>query len=282
MDNINLPCPLCQAPSKFGFNINGYQINDCTKCKHRFACINPDKEHVSNIYDHSYFIGGGAGYPDYLEEEELLIKSGRHYANKIAKYIPVKGKMLDVGSAAGFILKGFIEEGWSGVGIEPNPEMVAYGKQNLKLDLSQGSLENYQTAEKFDLITMIQVVAHFYQPVKAFQNAGDLLKKNGMLLIETWNRNSISAKLFGKHWHEYSPPSVLHYFSFNGLNNFLKRFGFIKIANGYSLKKISGAHAKSMLEYRIGNSFLLKYIPKKISIPYPSEDLFWVLYQKQS
>jgi SAM-dependent methyltransferase len=274
-------CPLCQSDSKFVFKAMGYSIRECKRCNHRFVEIQIDSNYLNEVYNDSYFNGGGTGYTDYFQENKILLNRGRSYARKIFQLTSRKGKVLDVGSAAGFILKGFIDEGWTGIGIEPNLKMVKAGQQNLGLDIRQNSLENFSTVEKFDLITMIQVVAHFYLPVKAIQNAADLLKDDGLLLIETWNRNSFLAKIFGKQWHEYSPPSVLHYFSFKGLNEFLIKFGFIKIADGYPRKRISGTHAKSILRYHIGNNFLLKLIPDKMSLIYPSEDLFWVLYQKK-
>lgn len=189
--------------------------------------------------------------------------------------------MLDVGAAAGFILQGFIDRGWQGTGLEPNENIAKAGCEKFGLDIRQGSLENFETIEKFDLISMIQVGAHFYEPRTAFQKAANLLNENGFLLIETWNRDSISAKIFGKNWHEYSPPSVLQFFSEDGLTEFLKGFGFVKTASGRPSKKISGAHAKSLLKHKIGDNFLLKIIPDKLNFPYPSEDLFWAIYSKK-
>ncbi len=130
---------------------------------------------------------------------------------------------------------------------------------------------------------MIQVVANFHEPRKAFQNAADLLEPNGFLLVETWNRASLTARIFGRNWHEYSPPSVLQWFSREGLSGFLaEEFGFKEIAVGRPSKKISGEHAKSLLKYRLGEKFspLLKIVPDKINFPYPAEDLFWAIYQK--
>lgn len=276
-----MKCPLCSSQSKFVFEINDFNLRDCISCSHRFAEIHADELHVSKTYDDSYFHGGGAGYSDYLIESEMLRKRGRMYAKKIAKFSQKKGKILDVGAAAGCILNGFIDEGWNGLGLEPNLKIASYGRQEYGLDIKQGSLEGFRTNEKFDLISMIQVVPHFYKQRKAFENATNLLAKNGLLLIETWNRESISAKVFGKYWHEYSPPSVLQWFSLKGLTVFLKDFGLEKIAHGRPTKKISGKHAKSLIKYRIGNSFLLNLIPDKINLPYPSEDLFWALYRKK-
>lgn len=275
-------CPLCQSESEFAFAVKGFNLHDCSNCSHRFTAITADENHIEKTYSNDYFNGGEAGYSDYLQEAEILEKRGEMYARKLKGQKLQTGKMLDVGAAAGFLLKGFINKSWRGIGLEPNAEMARFGRESLGLDIRQGSLESFETQEKFDLISMIQVAAHFYNPQIAFQKAFDLLNDNGVLLVETWNRDSLSARIFGKNWHEYSPPSVLQFFSEKGLTNFLQIIGFEKIAQGRPSKKISGAHAKSLLKYRLGENFLLKMIPDRLNFPYPSEDLFWALYQKNS
>ncbi len=273
-------CPLCNSKSGFAFEVKGFSLRDCRQCSHRFAAIPADEIHVAQQYSDDYFNGGGAGYSDYLAESDLLIARGRMYAKKLAAF-GEPGKLLDVGAAAGFILKGFCGAGWSGVGVEPNASMVASGRDSLGLDLRLGSLESFATDERFDLISMIQVAAHFYDPATAFTKAHQLLRKNGLLLIETWDRSSLSARIFGKNWHEYSPPSVLHWFSKSGLTGFLDGVGFERVGGGRPSKKIGGGHVRSLLKYRLGDNFLLKLVPEKINFPYPSEDLFWALYRKR-
>src|SRR4051794_15937989 len=113
-------CPLCRSASKKAFEVKGYAVLDCTTCGHRFADIAADEAHVAAVYDDSYFNGGGAGYSDYLIEGEMLRKRGQIYADRLEKTVKKKGRMLDVGAAAGFILKGFIDRGWEGIGLEPN------------------------------------------------------------------------------------------------------------------------------------------------------------------
>lgn len=275
-----MKCPLCNSQSKLTFTVKGFEILDCLACNHRFTNIRTDATHVEKVYDHSYFHEGGAGYSDYLLESDLLYERGKKYAKKIQKVIAQKGRVLDVGSAAGFILKGYVDEGWHGIGIEPNLEMAKYGCQELGLEIKQGAFENYKTPLKFDFISMIQVVSHFYEQKKAFENASKLLKKGGYLLIESWDRNSISAKIFGKKWHEYSPPSVLHWYSLKSLTNYLTKFGFERIEHGRPAKKISGRHIKSLLKYHLGESAILNIIPEKMKFRYPSEDLFWVIFRK--
>ncbi len=273
-----MTCPLCNSPSEFAFVAKGIDVLDCTACGHRFAGIEADEQHVASIYADYYFVGGGAGYTDYAAEAEMLRRRGRDYAAKVARHTTT-GRMLDVGAAAGYIIEGFVESGWSGIGLEPNAAMATLGGER-GLDIEQGSLEAFSAEDRFDLVSMIQVAAHFYDPRAAFEKAHSLLKPGGLLLIETWDRGSISARMFGKNWHEYSPPSVLNWFTKDGLDAFLSSVGFARIDGGRPSKKISGGHVRSLLKYRLGDNFLLKLIPAGINFPYPSEDLFWALYKK--
>lgn len=274
-------CPLCGSGSTFAFTAKGFDLRDCVKCRHRFTAIDAGEAHVEQVYGDDYFSGGGAGYADYLAEGEMLNKRGRWYAAKLGKLGVGPGKMLDVGAAAGFILRGFVDSGWNGTGIEPNSEMAKFGAKALGLHIARGSFERFRSKDKFDLISMIQVAAHFYDPLAAFSKARDLLEDDGVLLVETWNRGSLSARLFGRNWHEYSPPSVLQFFSEKGLSEFLGTLGLERIGGGRPSKKISGAHARSLLRYRIGESRLLKLIPERVNFPYPSEDLFWGAFRKR-
>lgn len=279
-------CPLCSSDARIVFEAKGFPVRDCSGCAHRFAEVSTGEDYAEKIYDDAYFNGGGAGYDDYLADGEMLRARGRDYARILAKYTEAAGSMLDVGAAAGFILQGFVDENWRGRGIEPNASMAKYARETFGLNVSCGDLETFQTAVRFDLISMIQVAAHFHSPRKAFSTAADLLKPNGLLLIETWNFKSLTARAFGRNWHEYSPPSVLQWFSPETLREFLRRFNFEQIARGRPSKKISGAHAKSLLKYRLGEKSpfnpLLKIIPDRVNFPYPAEDLFWAIYRKKN
>lgn len=273
-------CPLCFSESRFAFYAKMVPVNDCLACGHRFAEISGDDAFVRSIYGPQYFWGGGAGYANYEMEEQLLICRGSEYAKLLERYGSSKGWILDVGAAAGFVLKGFIDEGWKGVGLEPSEEVANLGREKYGLKIVNGTLESLSLDAKFDVISMIQVAAHFYNPSKAFKNAHNLLCENGLLLIETWDRESLLARLFGRHWHEYSPPSVLHYFSKNGLTEFLEKMGFTKVADGVPKRTITGDHARSLLKYRLGNWSVLNLIPDRLKIRYPGGDLFWAIFRK--
>lgn len=283
-----MECQVCGSTGNVVFIKNNYNILRCKQCSHYYTEMESVQDKVFEIYSDSYFLGGGDGYPDYLLGKDMLIRRGEYYAHKIRKFISY-GKVLDIGAAAGFLLKGFRNMGWEGTGIEPNGKMVEYGRHYLQLDMHQGIIENASLKTKFDLVIMIQVIAHLADLNRSLGNLSSMLKPNGYVLIETWNRTSLTARLLGKFWHEYSPPSTLNYFSKKTLNILMNKINLGRIASGRPVKKIISNHAKSLLRHKAEDSWTLKVlsklinqIPDNVLIPYPAEDLFWALYKKKS
>ncbi len=285
----SFPCPLCLGETRRIFQAHDFWLRDCASCAHRFAEIEPTESHVARIYADEYFDGGGAGYSNYLGESNLLRAAGKRYGKLVKRYAPRQAEtVLDVGAAAGFVLQGFEDAGWRGQGIEPNAAMARFAKEKLGVNVVNSSLENFKSVEKFDLISLVQVAAHFQEARRAFEKLETLTARNGFWLIETWRRDSLTARAFGKNWHEYSPPSVLHWFTKKGLTNLVEQFGFKTVATGRPAKWINAAHAKSLVKFKLeqmpAGKLLeksLKLIPDKLNLLYPAEDLFWLLAQKQ-
>jgi SAM-dependent methyltransferase len=281
-------CPLCGQGSRFLFTKNSIGIRECCACGHRFADFPQAERHVAEHYGDDYFTGGGAGYSDYLGQESLLVNRGREYARLLSCYAE-PGTMLDVGAAAGFLLAGFREGGWQGEGVEPNPAMSRFAAERFKLVVHPVPFESFQSSQRFDLITLIQVLPHFYYPAQVLRQVAELLSPGGLCLLETWNRKSLVARGFGKHWHEYSPPSVLHWFTREGIDRLMQGAGMEQVASGRPARWIEAAHAKSLLahlarESRIARviSPMLRIVPNSLRLPYLGDDLVWYLYRRRS
>jgi len=278
----------CPEEKEIVIKKNGHEILECKACGHRFCRIENNETHLKNVYSDSYFFEGKDGYPNYLEEKKILIKHGTRYANVMSKHIDKPGIILDVGCAAGFILKGFEQQGWTCYGIEPNKTMAEYGNKEFGFDIQIGSLESFETDKKFDLITLIQVIGHFQDIDKAIKNTHNLLAPGGFVLVESWNRNSMIAKLIGKHWHEYSPPSVIHWFSDKTITELFEFYGFKLVNKGLPIKQIALKHAISLIN-NITPNFVLKqkfinFISKslgKLKLIYPPVDIKWYVFQKR-
>ena len=281
-------CPVCAAPCAPAFDIGTYVVMACPACGHQFVGGEPSRDHLGEIYGDSYFFGGGDGYPDYMAEADLLIEHGRRFAGIVAPHA-APGRMLDVGAAAGFLLEGFVEDGWTGCGIEPNQHMAALARERGGLDVRQGDLETFHADTPFDLVTMIQVIGHFHDLPAAFGALDRITAPGGLCLVDYWNRDSRMARMMGHGWHEYSPPSVRHWFGPRDLDLAFRNIGFVPIARGQPRKYLKGAHLKSLAGHKLRASPLtrplaplLHVIPDRMRLRYPAFDLAWVLYRKSA
>lgn len=266
---------------------NGYTIQDCKKCGHRFTTIQNSESHVSKVYGDDYFFAGKQGYPNYLDEKDILLKYGINYSKIVSKYTK-PGRVLDVGCAAGFILKGFEQSGWKCNGLEPNDSMASYGRNELNLDITTGNLESFRTDLKFDLVNMIQVIGHFIDLDKSVQNVHQLLNQQGLVLVESWDMKSIMAGVMGKNWHEYSPPSVINWFSDETITGFFNYYGFELMARGRPSKRIGVKHGLSLLDASTPGFFFKKRVFSflsrkfgKYDVYYPPLDVKWYLFRKK-
>lgn len=230
-------CPVCDRSPRPVFSKHCVTVLECARCRHRVADLEPPPDHAQTHYGDDYFTDGGDGYSNYLGDAELLRRRGRWFAELLTRHGVETGSVLDLGAAAGFLLSALVEKGWRGVGLEPNAAMVRYGEEQLGLSMIQGTLENAALTETFDLVSMVQVLAHFHDPVTAFRNAAACTAVGGHWLIETWNYRSVTARLFGRMWHQYSPPRTISWFSSSSLESLAAKFGMTRAVAADALSR---------------------------------------------
>lgn len=288
-----MPCPVCGAQTKRLFVKDDYPIHQCVACQHRFVALHSHKheERCDHARPGMPVSANHTFTSPYLAEAAVLESYGWHYAEMFKAYMP-PGTVLDVSAAAGFMLKGILERGWHGVGLEANRRLADYGRMQLGLPVMAGSLEqtivNPTKQASFDLIMMIQSIDHFQDLHKALHNAALLTRSDGFWLIETWDRTSWPAQLLGRYWHDYKPPTVRHWFSPAGVAKLAKQYGFTEVARGRPQKWRSGAGMKSQLQGKVQSlpahtllQAALSLIPDQLKVPQPNFDLFWILLQKR-
>ncbi len=265
---------------------------ECTACHHRFSkSQHPPDQHVAIEYGDNYFSGGENCYEDYHFQQHELIRQGKYYSEILKRYAESSSqqslKVLDIGSASGCILKGMVDDGWRGLGIEPNASMVEYGRNKLGVDLHQATIETFTSESKFDAVLLIQMLPHLLDPKSAIASIRSLLCQGGLLLVEAWNRDSITARSFGRWWHEYNPPSVLHWFSKSSLRQLLAENGFEFVAVGRPTKWISLGNGFAIARQSVNDSLIgrvclapTRMIPSQWRVPYFLDDVFWMIVRK--
>ena len=76
-------------------------------------------------------------------------------------------------------------------------------------------------------MSFFQVLEHLHDPLAALRDARACLQPDGLLIVETWDRSSLVARLLGRFWHQITPPSVLWLLDCGNLELALDRAGFI-------------------------------------------------------
>ncbi len=241
-----IKCPNCDGDSKLWGSKNSYDMYSCIECKLIFVHPIPTPE---NVYNEDYFSGAteGHGYVDYDNDKEPMIPTFNHYLDLCAKYGKSGGNVFDIGAATGFFLGIAKRRGFNVKGVELSNYAASIGREK-GLDVVTGDLLSLNLpSDFFDIVTMFDVVEHFTDPFKELREVKRILKKGGLLVINTPNGESFLSKILKTHWHIVVPPEHLFYFSPSNISLFLKKEGFSV--------KYSGS---------IGKRFTLKYIFKTL------------------
>ncbi len=271
-------CPLCGCASVRTGSKHGVDLRRCAGCGHRFAGIAPDQGELDAIYGDDYFT---REYGDYHAEARSLAARGAAYRRIVERWLP-GGRVLDVGAAAGYVLEGFTAgSGWTGTGVELNPTMAGAARAR-GIDVRAGTVESAALDGTFDAVLLVQVIAHLPDLVETLMRLRDRTAPGGVWVVETWDRESVVARLLGPRWHEINPPSVLHWFSRRSLDELMAGLGFERVARGRPHKGIGAAHVEALLGSHPVFGRLARAVPRGLEIPYPGDDVFWAAYRRPS
>ncbi len=204
-----------------------WQIVRCPSCK--LMAVENVPADLSPYYSEGYFMGDVTldGYIDYDLDKEVTKKSYLDYLDVLGKYINKQGSvnMFEVGCATGFFMDLARQRGWQTEGIDIS-EYAVKKAQEKGLAATTATLESYQSAKKFDVIVMQDLIEHVKDPVDVINRAKNLLAENGLLLFTTPDAGSLWARVWNKNWHAFVPPQHLFYFSAKNLGSILEKNGF--------------------------------------------------------
>lgn len=183
----------------------------------------------------------------YASQAEGRINTFKESLKFIEKYYPSKGKILDIGAAAGFFLKTAKDANWETYGVEPSKWSANFANTNYNVNVKQGTLSDTKFESNFfDVITMWDVLEHVPDPTKELTEVFRILKPGGMLVINYPDFETFIAKLFGSKW--WFLLSVhLYYFGKNSMTKILQKCGFAKPDFHPYWQSLSLGHLAKML-----------------------------------
>jgi len=143
----------------------------------------------------------------------------------LSSYLSTGAQCLDAGSSSGEFVYFLKNKGFDAQGVEANIPYAEYSQAELGIAVSISPFSEYQTEQKFDLITMFHVLEHLENPVRDLSYLGGFLKPGGKLVIEVPNI-LYPNMAFSHKWH----PGHLFSFSDKTLSLLLAKAGFKTIS----------------------------------------------------
>jgi 2-polyprenyl-3-methyl-5-hydroxy-6-metoxy-1,4-benzoquinol methylase len=240
-DGVSFAICICKQESPIYFTIRGFKIFRCTNCGLIF--VSP-QIYTAKIYNQNYFYGATHGFGFVNYEEDKLASKG--YLTRYLSWFKKLGfkegaRVLDVGAANGFFVSLANNSGYDAVGIELSKDAVQWAQQ-LGRKVFQSDAISIALTEKFDIVTVLDVLEHLPNPEAFLIKIKKNLIDSGILVINVPNAGSIFARICGRSWHSYVPPEHLFYFSKKSLIDALER-------NGYEILKVRSISKTFKAEY---------------------------------
>jgi 2-polyprenyl-3-methyl-5-hydroxy-6-metoxy-1,4-benzoquinol methylase len=226
-------CVLCGSRQfRTQFEEPPYAVRRCSNCGLGWVSPRLDRDDLAEIYKSDQYWRSPSpkaqGYTDDADEQ-LYLATFRNRLRFVLKDGPGGGRALDVGCAAGFCMVGMRELGFETHGLEISEVIGSHAREYFGFGdaVYIGTLESSPyRANHFDLITMWDVVEHVPDPIALLRKARELLKPDGLLVIETQDIDSRFARTLGPRWHHYKHEEHIYHFTPATVRTLLAQAGF--------------------------------------------------------
>lgn len=224
----------------------------------------PSVDSLSIIYPNNY-------EPYNFHKMGRVLTSARNFVQKIKvrqidKYLPVSGRLIDIGCGNGSLLVSLARFSRQKVELHANdihlPSLEAL--TNLGIKTHQGSCLDLPYENYFDVIVLNQVIEHFSDPKAILSACLRLLKPSGIIFIETPSTDGLDAKLFRSgSWGGYHIPRHFYLFNESNLTRLLQEQGFCVSEVSYLLSPAFWTQSFHHALYRLGLKKVAKFFHLK-------------------
>ncbi len=216
-------CSLCgSARYKTLLRAKGRKVIECHGCGLRALDPMPSLSRMIAINEetvHPFFQAC-------LEDESSY---RGYFANKLddLQQQRTEGRLLDVGCGAGFFLDAARARGYDVAGVDLSAVPTAYARDQLRLDVTMGSLYDYRApSDAFDLITIFQTIEHDPNPAALGAELFRIMAPGGTLMVTTPAADGFVARVMGKRWFGYRNVEHVTFFTRRSLQHALEAAGF--------------------------------------------------------
>ena len=172
-------CPVCRAPLGDALEIHGpHSLRQCPQCS--LQLWDPPVAPGAEWYDTS----------DHYLAMSVVDWLGWYHRWAITRLPREARTLLDIGCADGRFVYATARQGLDAKGIDHSGRLVDEGNRRYGGDrLSRASIEELvAAAQRFDVVTLFEVIEHVSDPAELLRRAGAVLRPGGTLFVSTPNR----------------------------------------------------------------------------------------------
>jgi 2-polyprenyl-3-methyl-5-hydroxy-6-metoxy-1,4-benzoquinol methylase len=197
------------------------KFEELLKNKKFYVPFNRDKKiNYQNYYNNSVDPDGNKR--NLAKEKSYKVKQFKIILNylKNEKY---KKKILDIGCGYGWMLSELNKKNFDRYGVELNDDA-----RNIAIKNKIKVFKKIEDIKKisFDYITLVHVIEHLKNPEYYLKKIKKLLKKNGVLIVETPDFDSAMARRYNLKFRLIHDKTHVSLFSLDSLCRFLRMQGF--------------------------------------------------------
>lgn len=221
-------CPACNSP-RIAFAYEGqttgnpadparWPVDECQDCTLGFLNPQPSWDDLQAYYS--------ADYSPYSATDDVEAAARQAQADGEYRFVPLPAgkRVLDVGCGAGFFLRVCKHLGATVKGVEPSPHGAKFARSH-GLDVFHGTVDQFETNERFDVITVNQVLEHVPDPVATLSRIKGLLAPGGSIIVTVPNAACTWAKKLGWKWDGADLPYHLMQFTPQSVERSAERAG---------------------------------------------------------
>ena len=192
--DLLLPCCICKNSDPNGYKLlyrlDRGEVIRCNHCGLIYVNDLPEQKNAGDEY-FDYW-----GITVYQEAGSLFRKEFRKTLKEINKLKSRPGKLLDIGCGPGYFLTEAKQFGWNTVGMDISQTIAALARKRGECVYGCTLNDFWQkhSYEQFDCITLLNLLEHLTFPAKALSIVRKLLKKDGLIVIETPTEDSLIRK----------------------------------------------------------------------------------------
>jgi SAM-dependent methyltransferase len=218
-DSAPAQCAVCEGPLAPEWGDEGpFEVLRCRAC--RLGVTWPPPKEANGEED---FSDDDSHYERQLSERSAL---WRRFGDALLDQVPAAhrgGRLLDVGSGVGLLVRLAEERGWSAMGIDRAPAAARVARGH-GIDVRRVELEEV-TEFDFDVVVMMHVLEHVFDPVGFVRSAAKHIRPGGLLVVNVPISDGLMPRLLGRRWYGFQPDQHVHQFSRHALRAVALRSG---------------------------------------------------------